>query len=341
MSRIRVFDLHGVNVAEFTGFCSRGYSLAGNASVTPGGSATVNVSDDVAENDWLQLGRILLVEHPKLPPWAGMIDTPWKATSPVQITAYNAEYLLSLRTPDNPFTLGGSVFDIAAQLLNLANGQEEMYVRMGETRGNGGSRLENISQRPIWAQLNDILTRAGVEMVTRPDGNGDRLYIYLDFAPTVGQDTGFLLHDGQGANMQINEARVDGVIVNRLIGIGAQSTASSQKITPAFVDIESRNTYRLRSQVVQYASAIDDATLQNNALADLAYRKRPRLLLRVSVLDVEDTFSNLRPGNTMLLHAANLSLPGGVKGFRGNARILAMDYNEEGNSVSMNLEAAL
>ena len=50
-----------------------------------------------------------------------------------------------------------------------------------------------------------------------------------------------------------------------------------------------------------------------------------------------DTFLNLRVGNSYQVRATRLILPGGVKGWSGRARIMAMTYNESRNTVGMTL----
>ena len=86
MSRIVVFDLNGLSAGEFTAICPRAWALMGNRSVDDAGSTTITVPATVAVKDWLQPGRAVMITHASLPPWAGVIDTPWKCVQPVQMT---------------------------------------------------------------------------------------------------------------------------------------------------------------------------------------------------------------------------------------------------------------
>jgi hypothetical protein len=340
MSRIVVFGTDNVSRGEFTAICNRGWMLDGSKSVSGGGQTTVSVSAETGQKDWLQFGRMVLVGHDKLPPWVGIIDTPWKASAPVQITLYNAAYLLSLRTPDAPVVMTGTVYEIARQVIDAINAQEEMYLRPGVMSGTDISREQTFDQQSYWQRLNEMVARAGKEMFLRPAITDGRLVIYLDIQDRAGIDTGFLLHDGENANMQIVDATIDGKIVNRLIGIGDQSTQGSRITTDALVDDPSRNAYRLRSSVIQYSGVSDPTTLLQNANINLAYSAWPRLILTLNILDVGDAFSYLQPGNSFFIQASkNIHLPGGVSGWRGIARLTALAYDEANNTVGASLEA--
>ena len=94
MSRLVVFGKDNCSQGEFTAFCERGWALGGNLGVNAGGSVTVTIPDSVAEQTWMQFGNMVLVQDDELPAWVGMIDTPWTATLPAQVTLYNIEYLL-------------------------------------------------------------------------------------------------------------------------------------------------------------------------------------------------------------------------------------------------------
>lgn len=313
--------------------------LDGSKSTSGGGQTTIIIPADTAQKTWLQLGRMVLVEHDKLPSWAGMIDTPWQATAPINVTLYNAAYLLSLRTPDQPVTYQGTVYGIASQVIDAINAQEEMYLRVGIMAGDDISRKILFDQTSYWQRLNEMVALAGKEMYLRPDIVDGRLIIYVDIQDRAGIDTGYLLHDGANANMQISSAKVDGKIINRLIGTGGQNTKGSRVTSSPAADWTSIDTYRLRSGVNQYQNITDLATLNSITALDLAYSAWPRLVVTMNILDVGDTFYQLQPGNTFLVQASKLYLPGGDKGWRGTARLTALAYDEASNTVGATLEA--
>jgi len=338
VSRIVVFDLANRSQGEFSGVCNRGWMVNGSYSTSGGGQTSIAIPDSVAGQPWMQIGRMVYVDHPKLPAWAGMIDTPWESTLPASVSIYNMEYLLSLRTPDEQVELDGTTIDIAGQMLEMANEQEEMYLRLGEISGDSERRVETLDQRTFWEQLNALAARSGLEMVLRPVRESDHLVIYVDMLDQAGEVDQFELHDGANANMQIQSAKLDGTIVNRVIGISSQSTASSRITTePQTID-DSIDTYRLRSSVAQFQGVTEDSTLLANTQAVLSASAWPRLIIQANILDVGDTFAHLAPGNTINVHASRLFLPGGVRAWRGQMRMMALAYDEGQNSVGITME---
>jgi hypothetical protein len=338
MSRIVVFNLDESSAGEIHAPCSRGWAI--NA----GGQTTVDISAADASNPWLQFGRLALVEHATLPAWCGMIDTPWGAIPPVRLSLYNAGYLLKVRSLEAAATLTGSAGAIAAQLLALANATEKLGIQMGDVDSSGGTRTEVYDMRPVWDLLIELAGRAGMEMNLRPErGTDNHLALYLDFKQRLGIDTGWLLHDGPNANMEITDAQVDGEIWNRMIGISDQSSKSSRLTTPPTGVPDSISTYRLRSTVQQFSGATSLSVLQDNVnaalTAPLIGASKPHLILTVKVM--ESAFPYLRLGNSLMIQAANLWLPGGGHGWRGTMRITAMAYDESDNTVSMTLKGDL
>lgn len=332
MSRIVIFDDNGASLGELQANCSRIWAISdgGQASVTLGAGQV---------QSWLQFGRMVLIEHESLPSWAGMIDTPWQAKLPVSMSIYNTEYLLSVRTPNIPVTLSGSYGDRALQAVNVANSQQDLFIREGEIERNVGTGVEILEVKPIWEQLVSIANRAGMEMQFRPirDTN-NRLQILFDMKKTLGEYTALLLHDGKRANIEVVDAQVNGEIYNHVIGIGDQSSQQSRLTTIPKQDTTSIGLYRLRSKTIQFDGVVNQSTLDRHtqtALESIAY---PKIYLAANVLDVDGIFSSLRLGNEFEVQVSNIYLPGGLVGWRGRSRIKAMAYDETRNSVGMVLE---
>src|SRR3990172_4038938 len=343
LSRIVVFDLNNYGVGEFAATCNRGWMVYGNPGVSGAGETSVIVPDDVAAQNWLQLGRMVLVQHPKLPAWAGVIDTPWKATLPVEVTLYNAEYLFSLRSPEQAKGFAGSVPFIVSEMMRLMNEQEQMYLSLGNASGDTTIHKETLDQRTMWDQLVPLLERSGFEMILRPErGPGQQLQIYVDVGQSLGTDTGFLLQDSeQGKNMTVVDASVSERIVNRVMGVSGQSTTEEQLQTQVFEEQASQNIYRTRSEIVQFQNIVQLSTLEAYTQAYLASAQEPYLDLTLACMDVGDTFLHRRPGSRLLLRSSNVYLPGGVRGWTGSVRVLAMVYDEDQNVVQTKVRGLL
>jgi hypothetical protein len=336
--KFNVFGLDGYSLGDFTAIASPTWTLGGNAAVTPGGSITVSIPESVAVKPWVQLGNLVATRpHPDLELWAGIIDTPWEATLPVQMTLYNIEYLLNIRMPDSEALTTGSAEVILRKMIEVANAQQELFLRMGQVNNiNAVDRQETIKQVNLWDQFQNFAKRTATEFITRPVIEGGRLMIYLDLASSIGEDTNYLLYDGDGGNMTINKATVEGEIWNRVIGVGSQSTAASRLQSPAQVDATSVSKQRLRSLVQQFDVKTDAALLENTK-AHLAAYKNPYIKLDVKILNHKHVFRLLRRGNSFVTQASKLYLPGGIKAWKGLTRLTTMTYLESERAISMKL----
>lgn len=343
MSRVIVLGLDNKSIGEFDAICNLGYSLCGNPAVRPGGSTSIAIPEDVLRKDWLEFGHAVVVQPEDAPVYFGLIDTPWNAMLPVSMAVYDVEYLLALRAPDAKVKFTGHVAAIVGKALDLFNSQGDMFIRAFNTGGiNNVYREETLDTRSYWEQIQALLLRAKTEMVFRPEKNDEgRWMIYADMSETMGVDTDFQIADGERGNMKITGAQVRGEIVNRMIGIGSQSTSQSLLQTaPVEVD-GSVNRYRARSKVVQFRDVSLGSTLLENTKNAVAVSAYPYLELQVSVLNVGHCFRYLRLGNWIMTHAAEIYLPRGVKGWRGKTRIMKMAFNEATKSMNMTLVGAL
>ena len=330
MSRIIIFGLDNLSVGEIHANCNRSWIIndSGQTTVDLAASNVLPVID---------LGRMVLIEHAKLPSWVGVIDTPWKAILPAQMTVYNAGYLLHIRAPETAQALIGTTGAIVSTLINNSNSLENLFLLPGDVDFDDAKRSEPFDRRDYWTQIQDLVKRADMEIQFRPLRDAyNRLIIYVDVKRRLGIDTQFLLHDGSGGNIEITDAKIYNEVWNRVSGYGSQQTPVTGA---AQVDAISISRYRLRSKFIQYQSDTV-SVLNQNALLEVK-NDQPTLMLTVNALDVGNTFYNLRLGNWVIVRASKLYLPAGVLGWQGSARITAMAFDEANNKVGLTLEAPL
>jgi hypothetical protein len=118
-----------------------------------------------------------------------------------------------------------------------------------------------------------------------------------------------------------------------VIGINDGSGPESRLRTAPFIHAESAAKYRIRSHVEQFRGVREQSTLELFTKNYLAYYALPRLSFFLTLKDKGDTFYNARLGNVVRCHISKARMPGGVKGYRGAARILALAYSEADNSL--------
>lgn len=343
MSRVVVLGLDNASQDQFDAICTLGYSLGGNPSTQPGSSTTVRIPASMYRKTTLNFGRAVVIQPEDLPPYFGIIDTPWNAIKPVTMTIYDVEYLMSLRSPEAPIKLTGSVDRIMSQMIALLNYQEDLNIRMGNVgEVDKTSREETLDGRTYWEQFQALALRSGTEFVFRPERGADkRWYLYLDLAKSAGVDTDFLLSDGDRGNMKVTAATVKGEIVNRVIGISSQSTQQSRLMTAPLVNEESIRQHRMRNKTVQFRDVTDIKTLTRNTQNSLDASSFGYLEMAVQVQNIDHAFLHLRQGNRAMVHASTIVLPGGIQGWRGKAKMTKLVFLEATKSVAMNITGAL
>lgn len=336
MSRILVFDLENKVAGEVHANVTRGWSI------NDGVDATFALTDNEASKPFMQLGRMVFIDgNDKLPNWSGMIDTPWNAVSPVTVTAYDIPYLMAVRSAYFPSTEAGNIRTLVMKLITLANSLDDLYIREGEITDLGAEISLPVTTTPLWGQLQTLLKNSRMEMKIRSELNIERrLLHYVDVQQILGEELPTVLQDGDGGNMKIVSAVVDGDIWNAVEGVNDASSQTSKLYSNVSVDQESVNLWRLRNRVEQFTTA-SATELQTYADNFLAANSSPYLNLQVSVRDAANLFGSIRLGNILTVRATELKLPGGRMGWNGQARIEAMIYEESANQITLTLKGAL
>lgn len=340
MSRVVVFGLDNIAVGEFEAKVNRGWVLLGNTGVSDGAMTTVDIPDNVVNKPWLQPGSVVLVEDPPLPAWPGVLDTPWKAVLPAQLSLYNIEYLFSLRSVERSVAVDGTVADVVREMIRLANEKQPLFIELGTAINAQTPYPFVIEQGNLWDQMIKFLEDSGHEMIIRHELDARRqLHLYVDVGPGLGVSTGFLLRDGVNGNMRVTDAIVNGTIINRAMGVSGESTEDDQLISNVFEDTDSQKLYRLRSEVLQFRNVTSLSLINQYVSTYVDFTSHPFIDLTIEAY--RSTFGYLRQGNSMLVHASEVHLPGGVQGWKGTARVLAVSYDEDKDVALMTLRGRL
>jgi hypothetical protein len=331
-----VFDLENRLSGEVHAKVNRGWVIS------DGGNATFTLTDDEALLPCMQLGRMIYIDGAgEVPNWAGMIDTPWAAVSPVTVTAYEVPYLLSRRCAYFSDIRVGDTREVALRFVDLANMLGDTFIREGSIQTGDADRSVPVDSTPDWEQLKKLVANAGMEMMFRSELDSEhRLVHYIDIQKLLGVMTQVVLQDGEGANMKINQGALDGEIWNAVMGVNNASTSAGEIHSDKVIDQESVDLYRARNKVAQFNTGSKSA-LQTYTENFVAANGKPMVTLGVSIKDNPPLFSQLRLGNVVKVRATQLILPGGRRGWSGFGRILGMTYDEGLNQVTMALVGAL
>lgn len=342
MSTIRVFGWDGVLLGEVQGICSRGWA------VNAGGQSRVALTQEAAKAPWLQFGGIAVIEHEKLPIWAGVIDTPMAMVpAPIQMTIYDIPYLLKNRVYETLYSVyvNGAPDVVFQWLLDGANATKETLIRMGSMVLGTTTIGQTVESKSFWDIMVSFARLADAEIYITPKVEGNRFSATMDVKLPVMSDPTYSLKDGDKGNMQITQASVDGVIYNRVTGMSDQSTGASRLKSGPVEDAVSIQKYGTRNTIVVFSGVTGQSALDDMTAAYLKQAAWPKLKLTVNVRDVEDelggSFAHMRIGEVMSIHSCRLQLPGGHIGWRGLARITAMDYDESKNLMNLTMEGNL
>lgn len=329
MSRVLVFDLDNRQVDEFSAICQRGWTIS------DGGSTTLTLDKKAARKTSLDFGRMIFVDHPQLPGWAGMIDTPWGASAPVTISVYDVPYLLRVK-PYGVDLRSGNLRVLAGRFLTLAGQLTNHGIQLGDIADTEEKSNYPVETTAIWDQIKNLATVTNTEIQFRSqiDVSDRRLVHYLDMLPTLGKETDLVLFDGQKGNSTFGDAKIDGDFKNAIRGTSSASTGGGKTTSDIIRDDESITRWRLRNDVVQFNfSAKSD--LNAAAQAAISSNGRPTLAFTARALVDKIDASKLRLGNTVEVRASRLRLPRGEKGWKGQVRITAMSFDETSNTITM------
>lgn len=338
MSRCVVLDFNGQSVGEFTAKVDRNWALI-SPTVAGGGRSTISLPKKTMNREFLRIGNFIFIEQGALPPWVGMIDTPWVAKEPYQINAYNIEYILSQRYLDRPVSVDGTPFYIIKALVDVANAQEETYIRPRDCYTGSPAIVHGIfDQKDVWSQLKSFVQKNNVEVFfsAHHRERDQQLIIDMNVAKHTGVATGFELRDGPKGNMRVTSASLEGVIQNRIVGINKASTEAERIILAPMFDADSIARYRMRGGVYQFDTK-NESQLENSVNTQLETSSHPKLKITIDVKD-DGAFPYLGLGNSAWIHASRIRLPGGVVGWRGVMRMIVMAYGESNNTMSLALE---
>jgi hypothetical protein len=353
--RALLFDRTGAPTAQVQGLFPRSWVLNGIGTCVMRLPLTYFQSPErptaPLSQQHIRPGAYLLVEHDKLPDWGGIIRWPQKTNTQlgiVDITCYTAEYLLKMRA-----SAGGDIFPyrrnpagvIFKELIEEANEKEDMRIRPG-TFNNSGP----IFSPPGWhgRTLFDQL----VALSTGVNG-------HWGFVPSQSPDDGHIIFTGhwwgtagvvreqrrlmEGVNIQQRSGALyteQDEVVNRVYVFGGKKTLQGKRHFGFAESLESIGEYGLVEARIEDDS-FEDAELNRLASEYIEDRPRPRRLFQLDLVDVNDTFSWVRLGDTFPLVLNRAAWTGRQLGFEGYVQVMSMTYEDTENVLNLTVQEVL
>ena len=287
----------------------------------------------------LKPGNLIMITHPDLPAWAGVIDLPveW-ADGTVTLHAYSAEYMLTenWRIGDGVKRTGqaGKIF---TDIINLANKPEDLLFRMGDVFMGGSTRTETVDCVGLYSEINRIAARTGFEWCITPVlDDYNRLSFRASWYEFIGIRREDYLLDDRNTKVASTPLTEKGPILNNVIGIGTQTTTGS---TPKYQynDTASQAAFRMRCASVSFDGDKTAGTLETNTKNYVAKNSRPRNVLSLSALNIDNLYKKLAVGDTVRVIKNNV----GMVGIDTYSRITGLQYDEPKEEVSLTTEEVI
>jgi len=332
-SRVMIYDQGGAALAEVEASVTRSWVLSdvGEAAVT------LAITDAKCRQEVIEFGRLVVVEHDRLPAWVGVIDVPrdWSRMK-VIVKSLSAEQIFHYRVPPAVKTLTGTAGALFAEMLAIANLQGDTLMRPGEIYLGGQTRQETINLTRLLAEIKRVSNRSGHEWGVTPEiGTDGRLTLRAHWWERRGGMVDDLaLEEGWNIEATDDVLSEQGEIVNWLMGYGDGATWASRPIVIR-QDDDSIARYGLHQDARAYDGVTSPATLEASVLADLARLKQPRRTFGLTALDVGNTFTRVGLGNILRLRLISTGFTGDASGLEATVRVRAMEYKEAENKLDL------
>jgi len=333
MSKIQIFDRGGFKLTEIVADADRSWLINEYGHC----EFTLPVIDANCRKRFLQFGNLILIEHPKLPKWGGVIDVPRKwGNNLVTITAYTAEYLFKFRDT----TYGGAQRtpgEIYRNTIRKINVSGDIRVKEGTIWDGGKANGTEVKRDNAYDFIKNELDKAEVEWCLIPQLDaGGRLYFDANLYEKLGDPKAYELKEG--VNIELNEDTLteDGVIANHIFGIGTGATWNERPKYDA-VDLTSENDYGWRDEKLKVEhNTVGKVEEESNK--ELNKRKNPEKNFDLSVLDYGLAWLNLALGNELPVHLSVCGFNGDKLGTDAKIRIKGMAYLENKGVVRLILD---
>lgn len=285
----------------------------------------IATSSTKCKREVLEFGNFLLVQHDSLPDWVGIIDTPrpWHHGY-VEVHAFEPEYILQYRPVPLNSTISGTPGDKFTQLLAIANGQEDTLIRTGDVFIGGVSSVETISDT-VFSQIRTLQRASGHDWVCTPNVDAlGKLTVKMDWLEKAGVETD--LEFSQGHNILHGDAPLEesGEIVNSIEAVSDGEVS----VSVIYNDSESVAKNGLRRIRKSYSGITEASALLAAAKQDVDDSKEADVSTPLTVVDVGQTFANIRIGNVAKYRYSNVGFDGDILGQSRSVRIEGWRFDE-------------
>ena len=337
-TEVRIFDPRGYPIADPRVSTTRSWILNDIGDC----SFTISTSDPDCTDANLRFGNILVVNHDKLPPWVGFIDSGGQArkwtNGEVEVYATSAEKILDWRyTKPLPFpaTNSGAMIKL---ILDYQNRYSPAGIEIQEGYIYTGGQAVVLPKKP---KLSDIIRKFSKSTgndwsVTHELVNGRVNILFNWYRGERGTDTQKTLNaiNTKGGTILYSE---DGEIANDVVFMSAPKEDGSIKYSKPARDEKSIGRYGLRQYVGEGVGSDPDG-LWLQALIYLYDHAYPKGKVEPTILDYGDIFTNVALGNRYLWESHAAPFGGSGLGVYEQIRMMGFEAYDDANEVNATVE---
>lgn len=328
MSYIRIFNQDGYELVGIQADADRSWVIGKYGRC----EFTIPIISAKCRERYLNFGNYVLIEHPSLPPWGGMIDPPRKwGNNKVMVTAYTPEYILYYRNIGfgNLTTTEGGLFKYAIDQANKVDATR--LFKSNPIDESGTSVSYELRYENIYDYLRSKLT---YEWHFAPVVEGGRIYFEGSLYEEIVNPFDFSLTNGINIEESDETLTEDGKIYTAYKGIGKGSSWSARYVYDQ-EDKEAGGKYGYRIGTVEVDSK-DHSTVEEDTGKTLAANKQPQKVFDLSAIDGDlDTFKYINLGNVLHANLSVCGFSGDKIGITTDVRITGMTYLENKGVVRL------
>ncbi len=324
-TRVRVFSRNGLALEEFDNVpVVRSWVLNGIGTA----KFEIPKTDTKATETNLQFGNPILIEHDRAGAWGGVISSPrgWTAST-IQVTAYDPGIYFKRRY--TPLTPGprGTPGDVVKDLISVINNAEDTLIREGDTIFLGGRAVTSRAINAMcWDALVGEAARSLGEWEFIPDTSTGILNFKMNWYQQAGQYRNEVaLSEGHNIERSDGVTMIEeGEIVNSARGF-IKGVSGGNIVAADAVEETSKNKFGLSQMIKSVGSTGDPQYVADGMVTNMAY---PRRRWDIVALDVDNTFDQLRLGDTIQLMMPGYGFTNQAVGTSVRVRIIGREFDD-------------
>jgi len=286
------------------------------------GVFNVATSSIKCRREVLEYGNFIVAQNDALDDWVGIIDTPrsWKAGF-VEVHCFEVPYILQYRFAPLNTSLVGTPGVRFGNLLNYANQKEDTLIRPGIVTYEGTSITEVITDS-VYSQLKKMQSENNHDWTCTPVITSGKLNIIMNWLEKAGGLTDLEL--SQGHNVLYGDAPLEesGELINAI-----EALPDSQDGGQAYY-YQEETAYGLREARKTYSGYSDTTALFSAAKEDILKSREPAFATPLTVINVGNTFANIKLGNIVSYKYTNVGFDASGLGMSKFVRIEGFRFDE-------------